>query len=311
MSCARTPAIAILAYPGAQRSAVEGLFDLFQIANRVNASDGQIRFAPVIISDPGELSRQDDLSAVILPPSLTAPEDIPVDQELDTHLVRHHARGTLLCSVCAGAFVLARTGLLAGRQATTHWDLANTFTDHFPDVHLNTSKLILDQRDIITAGGLMAWLDLGLHLVARFAGGAAMNATARYLLVDPPDREQSYYQRFSPRLQHGDEAIRKAQLWMGTHLADPIRVSALSRAAAMSERSFLRRFKRATGYAPSAYLQRLRIDAARDRLETSNDTIDQIAWAIGYKDPSAFRRQFTQQVGITPSSFRRRFSLPN
>lgn len=126
-------------------------------------------------------------------------------------LRERHAAGAVLASVCGGVFLLAETGLLAGRAVTTHWMYAETFRQRFPDVRLDTDRLIIDGGDILSAGGLMSWTDLGLRLVERILGPAAMAETARTMLVDPPGREQRFCSAFVPRLTHGDAAILKAQ----------------------------------------------------------------------------------------------------
>lgn len=151
------------------------------------------------------------LAAVILPPTLEPPIESCLAQPWSAWLRDCHERGAILGSVCAGAFLLAESGLLSGRNATTHWAYAEQFRQRFPDVCLDTDQLVIDDGDVITAGGAMAWTDLGLRLIDRFLGTSVMIETARMLLIDPPGREQRYYSVFSPRLKHGDSAILKVQ----------------------------------------------------------------------------------------------------
>ncbi|WP_316963336.1 GlxA family transcriptional regulator [Agrobacterium fabrum] len=148
---------------------------------------------------------------LILPPLLAPPISVDAAAPVAKWLRERHNDGSILASICAGAFLLAETGLIAGRAVTTHWGSADAFRERFPDVALDTDRLMIDGGDIISVGGLMAWTDLGLKLVERYLGPVVMAQTTRMLLVDPPGREQRYYSGFAPRLTHGEAAIVKAQ----------------------------------------------------------------------------------------------------
>jgi transcriptional regulator GlxA family with amidase domain len=175
---------------------------------------------------------------------------------------------------------------------------------------VNAGRILVDDGDVITAGGLMAWVDLGLELVARFVHPALMRELGRVLVVDTAPREQRFYQSFIPRLDHGDDAILKVQHMLQRSYAEGMSVHALADAAHMSERSFLRRFDAATGLTPVRYLQRLRIQKACELFETSARPVEAIAHAVGYEDVSAFRKVFVRTMGLTPREFRRRFGHP-
>ena len=136
-----------------------------------------------------------------------------------------------------------------------------------------------------------------------------MLETARYMLVDPPGREQRYYSNFSPKLHHGDTAILKVQHWLQTHAITQPSISQMAALGGMEARTFLRRFLSATGLKPTDYSQRLRVGKAREMLELTSQTIDQIARTIGYEDPTSFRRVFQRVMGMSPSDYRRRFSV--
>ena len=302
--------IALLDYPGAQRAALHGLADLFETAARLD----QQRGAPHARIEAHVVTRKDcracpsnAYAAVILPPCLVAAPGRRDAAPFVAWLREQHRRGTRLCSVCAGAFVLAETGLLGSRPATTHWALADTFAQRFPDVRLDVAKLLIDDGDVITAGGVMAWIDLGLRLIERFTTPAVMIATARMFLVDPAGREQRHYSDPAPRVSHGDAPILRVQLWMNAHHGDRLSTAAMCGHAGMGERTFLRRFQAATGLTPTAYLQQLRVSRARALLESSGKAIDQVAWSVGYEDPSAFRKIFQRIVGLSPGEYRRRF----
>jgi transcriptional regulator GlxA family with amidase domain len=313
--------IGLLLYPGAQLAAVHGLTDLFHVANRVVSARG-ISKAPLLRvshwrldADAGCIDRVFDTHPglgggpviIVAPPSLSGTPAPEITARLARWLVERHAGGATLASVCMGTYLLAETGLLKGRTATTHWTHAEAFAERFPDIRVDVEKLIVDDGDIITAGGLMAWTDLGLRLVDRLLGATIMIETARFLLVDPPGREQRYYSSFSPRLHHGDKAVLKVQHWLQAQGARDVTLGAMAALAGLEERTFLRRFRKATGLKPTEYCQHLRVGKAREMLEFTTRTVERIAWDVGYEDPGAFRKVFHKVMGLSPGDYRRRF----
>nr|WP_313665944.1 helix-turn-helix domain-containing protein [Brucella intermedia] len=315
--------IGILLYPGAQISAVLGLTDLFQIAGRF-AQQGDDSASPLRVchlrsDDDSDLRVVFDSQAhqpdwhtarcdvVILPPSLEPPISREAAAPLARWLRELHLEGTVLASVCEGAFLLCETNLMAGRAVTTHWTYGQDLQDRFPETQVDTDRLIIDGGDIISAGGLMSWTDLGLKLVDRFLGPVAMAQTARIMLVDPPGREQRYYSGFVPRLTHGDAAILKAQHFLQASEGKEARLSLLAAQAGLEERTFLRRFQKATGMTATDYAQRLRVAKAQELLQFGQLPVERIAWEVGYSDPGAFRKIFFRIVGLSPGEYRQRF----
>ena len=315
--------IGLVLYPGVQSAAVLGLTDLFAVANRA-ASEQDGSKAPrlrishwqparargsivrVFDSAPQALDR---LAVLIAPPSLDAPIASQAAAPLVPWLLGQRQAGVVLCSVCAGAFLLGETGVLDGRNATTHWLYTNDFRARFPKVRLNTDRLVIDDGDIVTAGGAMAWTDLGLRLVDRYLGASVMLDTARLLLIDPPGREQCYYSAFAPNLKHGDSAILKVQHWLHATESQEIVLAELAALAGLEERTLLRRFKKATGMTTGEAVQRMRVGRAKELLQTTKLPFDRIAWDVGYGDTSAFRKVFQKIVGLAPSEYRERFSV--
>ena len=153
----------------------------------------------------------------------------------------------------------------------------------------------------------MSWTDLGLKLVDRFLGPSVMLETAQILLLDPPGREQRFYSSFAPRLNHGDAATLRVQHWMQANRGKEAALSVLASHAGLEQRTFLRRFQKATGLTSTDYAQRLRVNRARELLQFSQQPVDAIAWEVGYRDPAAFRKVFHRVVGLTPGEFRQRF----
>lgn len=294
--------IAIAEYPGAQQAAVLGLRDLFQVA-------AEFTEAQLTVSVTSHFDDTDRLyDVVILPPSMGGWPEASDATQVQAWIEAQHKGRALVCSVCAGAFLLAATGLLDGRPVTTHWELAGDFSTRFPSVRLETEKLIIDDGDLITVGGMMAWTDLGLLLIARYLGPAVMQKTAKTFLIDPGAREQSYYNLFTPDMSHGDASVIHAQHFLGAGYQGRISVPQMAEAAGLEERTFLRRFQAATGLRPTEYLQQLRISQARELLETTRKTIGVIAVQVGYSDVSSFSRLFQKTTGLAPGEYRKRFA---
>lgn len=310
--------IGLLLYPGCAMASVHGLSDAFQVANdyaRQHGGSDRIRTSHwKLVGDSFERSFDTDPDApgnpeyVVIPGRLADPLRADEAADFIGWLRERHGAGATLASICGGAFMLGHTGLLAGRRATTHWLYAGAFEAAFPDVEVTAGDMIVEDGDIITAGGMLAWTDLGLRLIHRVLGPTVVGDTAKFLLVDPSGREQRHYSTFAPRLSHGDDAVLKVQHWLQSHGSQEINVAELAERAGLEQRTFLRRFHKATGLRPTEYVQALRIGLARERLEFSRDTVERIAWNVGYKDPSAFRRVFQKVTGLSASAYRERFS---
>lgn len=313
--------IGLLLYPGAQRAAVHGLADLFLVANRVAAELGAVELPRLRVSfwqvdDLGQLqpapespgAALPDLRVLIIPPSL---ESAPQAQLLERHgapLRELHGRGTVLASVCIGVFFIAASGLLDGRPACTHWNYVQALAQRFPRIRVEAQQPLLDDGDLITSAGLMAWTDLGLRLLERFMGATLAGETARYLAVQPVATPLPGAV-FRPRLEHGDEAVLKVQHWLQGNGGQYADLASMAACAGLEARTFLRRFRAATGLRPTEYCQQVRVGRACRLLEFTRRTVDQIAWGVGYQDPGAFRKVFQRITGLTPSDYRRRFAV--
>jgi transcriptional regulator GlxA family with amidase domain len=317
--------VGILLYPGAQRAAVYGLSDIFTVANQMRRErlaldlpeirichwqlDAQERMTCIDDTHP----QADHTPTVIIVPPCLGEQPAPLTaRPFIVSLQRWHAAGAVVSSVCAGVYLLAEAGLLDGRMATTHWSLASHLADSYPSIRVDVDKMIIDDGDIITAGGLMAWTDLGLALVERLLGPTIATETAHFLVLDRVRHSQRCFKRFVPQLSHGDEAILKVQHWLHAHngLTNGIaQLATLASLASLGERTLLRRFRSATGHTPTEYCQALRISKACELLELTNRTIEHIAWTIGYSDTGAFRRLFNKVTGLSPAHYRSRFGV--
>lgn len=308
--------VAILMIPGTALSAVYGLIDLFQAANRILS---ELQQAPDLCFQvarwqlaQGQLSALEHDNAspalVIVPPVLEGQAYLEPQEEICTWLSDWHQQGAVISSACAGSFLLAQAGLLQGRKATTHWQLEGAFRYAYPQVDLDTDALLLVDSDLVTAGGVMSWMDLGLHLIGRYVPPTVVQALGRFLLVDTGVRQQSFYRSFIPVLDHSDRAILAVQHHIHREYAQALSVGQMAALANLTERTFIRRFLKATGMRPAEYLQQQRVHKAREQLENTATTVERIAWQVGYEDVSAFRRMFQKQTGLTPSQYRERFA---
>jgi transcriptional regulator GlxA family with amidase domain len=301
---------------------VHGLTDLFTVATRL-ARERLGANAPMLrVSHWQPNSTHDSIDrafdthpqltgfpvAIVVPGSWQGPPSAEVSCCLVKWLLERHTAGSTLCSVCGGAFVLAATGLLAGRTATTHWSMTQRLAQCFPNIRVDENRITVEDGNIITAGGVLAWTDLGLKLVDRYLGPTIMLETARFMLADPPGREQRFYSNFAPKLHHGDAAVLRAQHWLQTEATKQPSICDMASVCGLEERTFLRRFQKATGYTPSEYNRRLRVGKARELLEFTNQTVNEISWAVGYEDSRSFRKVFQKVMGLSPGDYRKRFA---
>jgi transcriptional regulator GlxA family with amidase domain len=233
--------------------------------------------------------------------------------ELVSWAARMHAQGALLCSACSGVFLLAETTLFDGRDATVHWGYAEPFAKTFPAVPLQPERVLIvsgEREELITSGASMSWHDLVLYLIARHVGSVAAQAVARTFALQWHHDGLAPYIVFHGRTDHGDATIAEAQAWLATHFAVGSPVEEMVRRSEMPERTFKRRFTEATGFAPIDYVQRLRVEDAKRRLERTDAPVDEISWQAGYEDAAFFRRLFKRVTGLTPGAYRRRFQVP-
>lgn len=227
--------------------------------------------------------------------------------DLSRWLARQSERSTLIASNCTGAFLLAESGLLNGREATTHWGYSDQFRQRYPDVLCHPEKLITVDGPIACAGGGMARWDLGVHLVERYAGVKVARELAKAFVIDAGRTSQAPYSALQARRYHTDAPILRLQKWLHGHFDHPVSLKIMCEISNLTERFLIRRFKTATGDGPTNYLQLLRIESARHGLETTQQSVEQITQSVGYEDVSSFSRLFRKQTGLSPGAYRSRF----
>jgi AraC family transcriptional activator FtrA len=232
---------------------------------------------------------------------------VPVPETLCIGLRKAHERGARLASICSGAFVIAATGLVDGQRAATHWRYAEALARAYPAVTVDASVLYAEQGRVFTSAGSAAGIDLMLHIVRGDFGPDAANSVARRLVV-PAHRnggQAQFVDRPVPR--HTGSRLAPVLDMIRSDLARRWSIAAMAEAAAMSERSFLRRFAEATGAVPGAWLARVRIEEARRLLETSSAPIDEIARIVGFGSATNLRQHFRPATGLSPRDYRDRF----
>ncbi len=225
-------------------------------------------------------------------------------------LVEQHDGGATVCSVCTGAILLADSGLLDNREATTHWGACDLLQAYYPNIELKPERIVVpvgEEHRIITSGGTSSWEDLALYLIARFCGRAEAVKAAKIYLFGDRSEGQLPYAAMGRRRQHDDAVIADCQTWVAMHYCEHNPVSQMAAQSGLAERTFKRRFRQATGYSPMDYVQTLRIEEAKQVLETSDMATDSVARLIGYEDPTYFRRLFKKRTGVTPARYRQRF----
>jgi len=312
------PLVVALAYDGLCTFEYGVTVELFALP-RPEMGEGWYRFATAAV-EPGELKGLGgvriaadgglellEAASVIVAPGWRG-ADHPVPAPLIAALQTAHARGARLMSICSGVFVLAATGLLDGRRATTHWRYAQALRDRHPAIAVLPDVLYVDEGDVLTSAGSAAGLDLGLHLIRRDFGPEAANTVARRLVI-PPHRDGGQAQFVERPVPAAHEASRLSPVLdrMRANLAGAHTIKALASAAGMSERTFLRRFEAATGDTPARWLLAERLNRARDLLETSPAGIEQVAAAVGLGAP-ALRHHFRRQFATSPGAYRARFA---
>lgn len=253
---------------------------------------------------------------VIVPSLLLGPDGWQAGRypALVNWLERMHRDGAVLCSACSGIFLLAETGLYSGRDATVHFLYASAFAKAFPEVRAHPERVLVvsgDREELVCSGASTTWHDLVLYLIARHAGSTAAQTVARMFALQWHQDGLAPYIVFEGRTDHGDTEIETAQRWLATHFSVASPVEETIRRSSLAGRTFKRRFAAATGLSPIAYVQRLRIEDAKRRLERTEAPIDEIGWQVGYEDPAFFRRLFKRLTGLTPGAYRRKFRIPD
>ena len=223
-------------------------------------------------------------------------------------LRKWHGKGAYIAGMCTGVAFLAEAGLLDGRSATTHWAMGDKLKESYPKVRWQTEQFVTEDGRVMCSGGVYAAIDLSLYLVEKFCGHEIALQCARSLLVSLPRGCQSGYAVVPLSRPHDDEKIRQVEDWLRDHFDSDVSIDLLAGRAGMGSRNFIRRFKAATGRLPGAYVQMLRMSAARELLERGTPSIQTVCSKVGYEDVAFFRRLFRRHTGMAPAEYRARFA---
>ena len=320
--------VAVLALPDAVLSTLAGIYDVMNASalmgvggtrftvEIVGESAGALQLAsgvPIDVQRPVEAVESSDI--VIVPSVLLRGLQWETGRypRLVDWLRRMHERGAVLCSACSGIFLLAETGLFDGKDATVHFGYARAFAATHPAVRIHPERVLVisgTREDLVSSGASTTWHDMVLYLIARYAGATDAQDVARMYALQWHQDGLAPYITFEGRSDHGDAEIEGAQRWLATHFAVASPVEEMVKRSALAERTFKRRFTAATGLAPIAYVQRLRIEDAKRRLERTDASVDDISWRVGYEDAAFFRRLFKRTTGMAPGAYRKRFRIP-
>lgn len=329
-----TRRVSLVALPDSVISTMLGIYDVmnaFSLMRVTHAGSEPPPFEVEIVGDtPGPLCLASGLPVdiqraidavettdiVIVPSILLRPGGWEKDRypPLVDWCRRMHARGVLLCSACSGIFLLAETGLFDGMDATVHFDYAVPFAAAYPSIRIHPERVLVisgRREDLVSSGASTTWHDLVLYLIARYAGSTRAQEVARMFALQWHPDGLAPYIIFQGHTDHGDGEIRSAQQWLSSHFSVANPVESMIRRSRLAERTFKRRFVVATGLTPITYVQRLRIEDAKRRLERTDASVDEISWRVGYEDGAFFRRLFKRTTGLTPGAYRKRFRIPD
>lgn len=213
-----------------------------------------------------------------------------------------------IASLCKGAFLLAETGLLNGKSCATHWTAHDEFQNRYPEVKLMPEKIICEDNGIFTSGGAYSILNFTLYLIERYFGRETAIWCSKISEIEFDRISQNEFIIFSGQKDHADEPIKEAQIYIENNYDQKLNIRDIAERVHLNGRSFLRRFKRATANTPLEYIQRVKIEAAKKKLETTTDTITEIMYAIGYNDEKAFRTVFKKYSGLSPKQYRLKYN---
>lgn len=315
--------VSLVALPEVAISTLTGLFDVMRAAagspfevEIVGEADGLLPLASGLpIQVQRSIDTIDASDIVIVPSMWVQPSGWQKGRfpRLVEWVQRMHERGALVCSACSGIFLLAETGLFDGKDATVHYWYARVFAAANPAVRTHPERVLVvsgQREELISSGASNTWHDLALYLIARCVGATEAQRVARTFALQWHQDGLAPYITFEGRTDHGDAEVEAAQRWLAQHFAVATPVDEMIKRSKLAERTFKRRFTAATGLSPLDYVQRLRVEDAKRRLERTDDPIDEISWRVGYEDAAFFRRLFRRTTGMAPGAYRKRFGIP-
>lgn len=235
-------------------------------------------------------------------------QNISLNSAYLSWLVERYDQGSEIASLCTGAFFLAETGLLDGKYASTHWAASEEFVSSYPKVNYLSDKILVDNGNIYTSGGASTFINLIIYIIEKYLGAEAAHITAKMLLIDLDKGPQKQYAIFTPQKKHDDYRILNAQIFIEDNFRNKLTIEQIADSVALAPRSFIRRFKKATGNTPHEYIQRVKVEAVKKMLETTNKSVQEAIFEVGYEDVGAFRKVFKKLTGVTPNDYKAKYS---
>lgn len=223
-------------------------------------------------------------------------------------LVRQYEKGTEIATYCVGAFLVAATGLLNGKQCATHWAYANEILTYYPEVKLMPDKMVIEQNGIYSCGGGTAFWNLLLYLLDKFTNRQVVIAATKYFLLDLSRDSQSEFLVFKGQREHGDLLVERVQLYLEANYREKININRLAEEFSIVRRTLERRFRKATRNTIAEYIQRTKIEVAKKEIEMNRKTINEIMYGLGYADKRAFKELFLRITGLTPMEYKRKYA---
>ena len=230
------------------------------------------------------------------------------NKEFVPWIINQHKKGAEVASLCVGAFLLASTGLLNGKECSTHWNTASQFREMFPEVTLMDGRIVTEQQGLYSSGGATSYWNLLLLLVEKYAGREMAILAAKIFALEIDRKSQSPFSMFTGQKRHEDQPIKLAQEFIEHNVTEKISVGELSSKYAIGRRHFERRFKKATNNTPVEYIQRVKMEAAKKLFETSDKNVNEVMYSVGYADPKAFRTLFKKITGLSPIGYRNKYN---
>lgn len=223
-------------------------------------------------------------------------------------IIQHYEKGAEVASLCLGAFLLASTGLLNGKECSTHWLFANDFRTMFPEVKLIDGNIISEEKGVYSSGGASSYWNLLLHLIEKYTNREMAIRAAKFFAVEIDRKSQSPFIMFAGQKKHDDEPIKEAQAYIEKNFTEKISVEDLAVKFAIGRRHFERRFKKSTNNTPMEYIQRVKIEAAKKQLETGRKNVTEVMYEVGYADTKAFRTIFKKITGMSPVDYKNKYN---
>ena len=223
-------------------------------------------------------------------------------------IIKQHQNQAEVASLCLGAFLLASTGLLNGKECSTHWLFANEFRNMFPEVHLVDGNIISEEQGIYSSGGASSYWNLLLHLIEKYTNREMAIRASKYFAIEIDRKSQSPFIMFNGQKKHDDEPIKEAQAFIENNFTEKISVEELAIKFAIGRRHFERRFKKSTNNTPMEYIQRVKIEAAKKQLETGRKNVNEVMYEVGYSDTKAFRAVFKKITGMSPVDYKNKYN---